>query len=168
MAKLLMISCFTLFIFSSCSHTYYVARHAEKEAQTTNGSSDVPLTNAGILRAGNLKNILAGRKIAFVFATNTIRAKSTAEPTSKYFHLTTEIYGPKPDSAFISLIKSKKKNVLIIGHSNTVDDIVNMLCGEKKVPGDLPDTEYSKLFIIKVKGKKTFFSESTIPGLATR
>jgi phosphohistidine phosphatase SixA len=163
MTRLLVISCFTLFIFSSCSHTYYVARHAEKMAQPANGSSDVPLSEQGAQRAKALKEILKDKKIAYVFATNTIRAKSTAQPTSDYFHLSTTMYGPKPDSAFISLVKSKKKNVLIVGHSNTVDDIVNMLCGEKKVAGDLPDAEYSKLYIIKVKGKKISFKESAIP-----
>ena len=100
-------------------------------------SSDVPLTEKGKQRAEALKEILKDKKIAYVFSTNTIRTKSTAQPTADYFHLTTEIYGPRPDSAFISLLKSKKKNTLIVGHSNTVDDIVNMLCGEKKVAGDL-------------------------------
>jgi phosphohistidine phosphatase SixA len=68
-----------------------------------------------------------------------------------------EIYGPTPDSAFVSLLRSKRKNVLIVGHSNTVDDIVNMLCGEIKIPGDLKDNEYGNLFIVKKKGRKFFF-----------
>jgi hypothetical protein len=37
-----------------------------------------------------------------------------------------------------------------------------MLCGKKEVSGDLPDTEYNKLFIVKKKGKKLTFAESTI------
>ena len=120
-------------------------------------SSDVPLTEKGKERAGTLKEILKNKKIAYVFSTNTIRTMSTAGPTADYFHITTEIYGPRPDSAFIGLLKSKKKNTLVVGHSNTVDDIVNMLCGEIKVPGDLPDTEYNNLFIVKKKGKRYLF-----------
>ena len=126
-------------------------------------SSDVPLTDKGKERAKTIKEILKNKQIAYVFSTNTIRSKSTAQPTADYFHLTIEIYGPRPDSAFINLLRSKKKNTLIVGHSNTVDDIVNMLCGKKEVANDLPDTEYSKLFIVRLKGKKTFFSESNIP-----
>jgi phosphohistidine phosphatase SixA len=76
--------------------------------------------------------------------------------------LAIETYGPRPDSAFIALLRSKKKNTLVVGHSNTVDDLVNMLCGKKEVSGDLPDTEYNKLFIVKKKGKKLTFAESTI------
>ncbi|HLG40203.1 MAG TPA: histidine phosphatase family protein, partial [Chitinophagaceae bacterium] len=127
-----------------------------------NMSSDVSLTDKGRERAEALKEILRNKKIAYIFSTNTIRTKSTAQPTADYFHLTIETYNPRPDSSFINLLKSKKKNTLIVGHSNTVDDIVNMLCSKKVVAGDLPDTEYNKLFIIKRKGKKYIFTESSI------
>ena len=162
MARFIVVSAFIFLIFSSCSHTYYVVRHAEKAAQEANMSSDVPLTEEGKKRAEELKEILKNKKIGLVYSTNTIRTKSTAQPTADYFHLPIEIYGPRPDSAFIASIKSKKKNMLIVGHSNTVDDIVNMLCGKKEVPDDLPDTEYNKLFVIKIKGKKISFKESHI------
>ena len=80
-------------------------------------SSDVPLTEKGKQRAEALKEVLKDKKIAYVFSTNTIRTKSTAQPTADYFHLTTEMYGPRRDSAFINLLRSKKKNTLIVGHS---------------------------------------------------
>jgi phosphohistidine phosphatase SixA len=162
MARIFIVLSLILLVFSSCSHSYYIVRHAEKATQEANMSSDVPLTDKGKERAEALKEILKRKKIAYVFSTNTIRTKSTAQPTADYFHLTTEIYGPRPDTAFIRLLKTKKKNTLIAGHSNTVDDIVNMLCGEKKVSGDLPDEVYNKLFIVKMKGKKFFFRESFI------
>ncbi len=151
-----------VFIFSSCTHNFYIVRHAEKATQEANMSSDVPLTDKGKQRAEALKEILKDKKIAAVYSTNTIRTRSTAQPTADYFHLPIETYGPKPDSAFIHLIKSRKKNMLIVGHSNTVDDIVNMLCGEKKVAGDLPDAEYNKLYIVRLKKKKYFFRETII------
>lgn len=146
----------------SCSHTYYVVRHAEKAAAAPNMSSDVPLSEEGKLRAEKIRDQLKNEKISEIFSTNTIRTKSTAQPTADYFKKSIQIYGPRPDSAFIQLLKSKKNNVLIVGHSNTVDDVVNGLCGEKKVPGDLDDSEYNKLYIIKVKGKKLRFSEGKI------
>lgn len=162
MVRIFFVLSFALLILSSCSHSYYIVRHAEKATAETNMSSDVPLTEKGKERAEELKRALLKKRIAYVFSTNTIRTKSTAQPTADYFHLTTEVYGPQPTQAFINLLKSKKRNGLIVGHSNTVDDIVNMLCGRKEVPGDLPDTEYNKLFIVKMKGKETTFSESFI------
>jgi 2,3-bisphosphoglycerate-dependent phosphoglycerate mutase len=163
MGKIFIVLSLIVIVLSSCSHFYYIVRHAEKAAQETNMSSDVPLTEKGKERAEALKEILKDKKIRYVFSTNTIRTKSTAQPTANYFHLTTEIYGPRPDSTFISLLKSRKKNTLIVGHSNTVDDIVNMLCGKTVIAADLPDAEYSKLFIVRFKGKKAFFSEGSIP-----
>jgi phosphohistidine phosphatase SixA len=147
-----------LFLFS-CTTTYYIVRHAEKAAAEPNMSTDVPLTDAGKQRAEKLKEILEDKKIGYIFSTNTIRTKTTAEPTANYFGLKTELY-TKTDSAFINKLKSLKKNTLITGHSNTVDDIVNMLCNEIKVEADLKDNEYDNLFVVKRKGKKYFFERS--------
>ena len=147
-----------IIVFASCNHTYYIVRHAEKATAGPNMSTDVSLSNKGKKRAEALKEVLKNRKIAYVFSTNTIRTKSTAQPTADYFRLKTEIYGPLPDSVFINKLRSLKKNALIVGHSNTVDDIVNMLCNKKEVPGDLEDSEYDNLFIVKKKGSHYVFS----------
>ena len=146
-------------VLTSCSQTFYIVRHAEKAVagNATMMSNDPPLTEAGRERAEALKDLLKTKKIGAVFSTNTLRTKSTAEPTRAYFHLVTETYSSVPDSSFISRIKSIKKNSLIVGHSNTVDDIVNKLCGSVKIPGDLPETEYDNLFIVKKKGRKMSF-----------
>jgi len=159
----LFLAFFVVLIFASCSrHTYYVVRHAEKAAAGPNMSSDVPLSEEGQKRAEHIRYHLQNEKINEIFSTNTIRTKTTAQPTADYFKKDIQIYGPRPDSAFIQQLKSKKKNILIVGHSNTVDDIVNGLCGEKKVPRDLDESEYNKLFIITVKGKKIMFEEFSI------
>src|SRR5436190_18342141 len=99
-----------ILVFSSCSHSYYIVRHGEKAVREANMSGDVPLSEKGKQRAEALKDVLKARKIRYVFSTNTIRTKSTAQPTANEFHLVTEIYGPAPDSAFIQLLRSKKKN----------------------------------------------------------
>ena len=151
---------FYSFILLSCRQTFYIVRHAEKEVAMSNAammSNDPPLTEAGLLRAEALKEILKRKKIGYIFSTNTNRTRSTAEPVRAYFNLVTEIYQSVPDSAFISRLLSLKKNVLVIGHSNTVDDLVNKLCGSVKIPADLPDTAYDNLFVVRKKGKKLFF-----------
>lgn len=147
-------------IFASCSQTYYVVRHAEKEAPNgteTMMNNNPPLSETGKQRAETLKEVLKTKKIGYVFSTNTVRTLSTAEPVKNYFTITTEIYEPVPNESFISHLLSLKKNALIVGHSNTVDDIVNKLCGSVKIPGDLPDSAYDNLFVIRKKGKKMTF-----------
>ena len=158
MARFFILLTVIIIVLSSCGHTYYIVRHAEKATQEANMTSDVPLSEKGKQRAEALKEILKDKKISYVFSTNTIRTRSTAQPTADHFHLPTETYGPRPDSAFASLLKSKSKSTLVVGHSNTVDDIVNLLCGEIKIAGDLADTEYNNLFIVKKKGRKYIYS----------
>lgn len=146
------------FLLTACSQTYYVVRHAEKQtAENSKGSTDVPLTVAGAQRAENLKNLLRNKKITHVYSTNTIRTKTTAQPTAAFFNLQVNDYGPRPDTAFIQTILSKKGNVLVVGHSNTVDDIVNGLMGKILINKDLDDVEYDNLFVVKKRGKKMKF-----------
>ncbi len=149
----------TALLLTACSHTYYVVRHAEKAAQGQNMSSDVPLSEAGLQRAEVLKAFLTGKKIAHIYSTNTIRAMSTAKPTADYFRITIRQYGPRPDPLFIDSLRKLKKNTLIVGHSNTVDDIVNGITGTTNVPGDLQDGEYDNLFVIYVKKRKVKFEK---------
>ncbi|MFM9907929.1 MAG: histidine phosphatase family protein [Chitinophagaceae bacterium] len=146
-------------VLTACGHTYYVVRHAEKAIQAQNMSSDVELTTLGSQRAIALKGLLQRKKISAIYSTNTIRTMSTAKPTADYFHVTIQQYGPKPDSSFIASLKLLKKNVLIVGHSNTVDDIVNGLTGTTTVAADLQDNEYDNLFVIKINGSKIKFQK---------
>jgi len=147
---------FSVFLFS-CGNTIYIVRHAEKATAEPNMSSDVPLTEKGKERAEALKEVLKTKKIASVFSTNTIRTKTTAKPAADYFGLSIETYNPKPDSAFIRLLKLKSGNTLVVGHSNTVDDIANLLCGSTVVAADLKDNQYDNLFVVKRKGKGFVF-----------
>jgi 2,3-bisphosphoglycerate-dependent phosphoglycerate mutase len=159
--KILLALLVSLIGFSCNYHSYYIVRHAEKEAAGANMTGDVPLTTEGKDRAKKLLGLMEGRKLEAVYSTNTIRTKSTVQPTADYFHLPVTVYGPRPDSAFIAELKKYKGNVLVVGHSNTVDDIVNALTGENKVK-DLDDNEYNRLFVVRMRGKKVFFEEGKI------
>ena len=149
-----------LFLTSCGTTTYYVVRHAEKAAPTANMTSDVPLSEEGKQRAEALKDVLSGRKIQHIYSTNTIRTTATAKPLSEAIAVPIQLYDLK-DSAFAKQIKALPKgNVLIVGHSNTVDDIVYGITG-RKLFADLNDNQYGDLFIIVRKGKKRFeFTQS--------
>ena len=144
-------------LFSSCATTtsYYIVRHAEKDAGTTMTTgtvktSDVPLSEQGMKRAEALSDQLQGKKIKHIYSTNTIRTKSTAEPVSKSIGAPIQIYNAI-DSGFVQLLKKSKENILVVGHSNTVDDLVNALMN-KKLLNDLPDDQYGDIFIVHKKG----------------
>ena len=153
-------------LLTSCARTYYVVRHAEKAAQAANMTSDVPLSDAGQQRALALREVLKDKKIDSIFSTNTIRTRTTAQPTADLFKASIATYGPMPNAEFIARLRAIKKNVLVVGHSNTVDDIVNGLTGQKSVAGDLTDSQYDNLYVIRIKGKKAKF-ENKKYGVAT-
>jgi broad specificity phosphatase PhoE len=146
-------------VLFSCSNTIYVVRHAEKttgnDMATKKPYTDPPLTLEGEQRALHLKQMLAGKNVKHIYSTNTLRTISTAKPLKEVLpDISIIIYSSKPDSlnVFIQQVKTiRKGDVLIVGHSNTVDDIANKITGKTVVPGDLKDSEYDNLFILKRK-----------------
>jgi len=148
------------FFLSSCTTTYYVVRHAEKETATTM-SSDVPLSTAGRQRAEALKNRLQSRNIKYLFATPTLRTNATLQPLSNAIYIPIVAYNNDTLNQFINRLRTiKNSNVVIAGHSNTVDDIVNTLTGRNYIAGDLPETAFGDLFIVKRKGNTyTFYKD---------
>lgn len=154
-----------VFTCTSCVHTYYLSRHAEKNEAATGGTTTqaTPLSQDGENRANALRDVLSGTKIAYMFSTNTVRTRSTGRPTAIAQNADTLLYNAAPGSdsmqKFIARLQRIKKNVLIIGHSNTVDDIANALSGKQSVPGDLADNQFDNLFVIKYR---TFFGTKKI------
>ncbi|MBI3138716.1 MAG: histidine phosphatase family protein [Sphingobacteriales bacterium] len=160
---------FILLLFSwslcSCGNTIYIVRHAEKEPAPASATgmmtSDPPLSENGRIRAYALRERLRHEHIMYIFSTNTTRTISTAQPLNEFRGRTNiELYSSKKDSMdlFIGrLNRIKRGNVLVVGHSNTVDDLVNKLCGKTVLPGDLKDTEYDNLYIIKRRGGRYSF-----------
>jgi broad specificity phosphatase PhoE len=146
-AAICLISC------STSRTTYYVVRHAEKSAANANMTSDVPLSAEGEQRAQALKASLDGKGITQIYSTNYIRTMGTARPLSEATGVPIHIYDPR-DTGFLRRLKDiPKGKVLVVGHSNTVDELVNGLTGESKL-SDLPDSQYGDLFIIRGKSFK--------------
>ncbi|HEX6180908.1 MAG TPA: histidine phosphatase family protein [Chitinophagaceae bacterium] len=153
---------FLLFIsLTATSQTYYIVRHAEKAAVDGNpnmNASNPPLSDAGKQRAEALKDALKGKHISQVFSTDLIRTRTTAGPLAELLNLPINTYKPMSFDAFApgAAIREDSIKILVVGHSNTVDDIVNFLCKEQKLT-DLADSEYDNLFIVTIKnGVATF------------
>ncbi len=139
----------TLGFSAGCSsHTLYLVRHAEKAAAPAN---DPPLTAAGQQRAQALLDTLRGKKIRFIYSTNTLRTRSTAEPLSQVIGIPIQPY--TTDTLWEvarRLAKLRGGNALIVGHSNTMLPLLNQLpvTHQKKT---IPDTDYDNLFVVTVK-----------------
>ncbi len=133
----------------SATHIYLV-RHGEKSAP----SGNVPLSGEGLQRAETLKDSLAGKKISGVFTTYTIRTAQTALPTARAAGLDTTTYA-SGDSLLRVLMGRKGKSYLVVGHSNTVPQMIRAVGLQPGFEGNIPDQQYDNLFEIIVKKNET-------------
>jgi broad specificity phosphatase PhoE len=170
-ARMLKVFCtIVLFFLLSCkSTTYFIVRHGEKEGGATMAmTSDPPLSAEGEKQAVDLKNYLQGKNIKAVYSTNYSRTVATVEPFRQALGLTLKMYDPRKNNELIEELKKfSDGNVLVVGHSNTVDDIVNGLMGTNQMT-DLADSEYGNLFIVKKKGSSYSFERIKVPQTAQR
>ena len=162
MIRILAILAITVVLCSSCAHRYYIVRHAEKEAPSGSGTmmtNDPSLSEAGKVRALVLRDQLKNRHVRYIYSTNTIRTISTVTPLSEATGVKIQLYNSKDSlDQFVSWLKSiRKGSVVIAGHSNTVDDIVNRLCNTVMISGDLPDSQYDNMYIVTYRGRKIRF-----------
>jgi 2,3-bisphosphoglycerate-dependent phosphoglycerate mutase len=135
--------------------TIWLVRHAEKAVPAptaTMASADPDLSPEGKKRAEALAKELKDHKIAAIFTTAFKRTTQTAEPTQKLFNLPApKNYDPAKLKAFAKnvLWEYAGKNVLIVGHSNTVIPTLEAFGGMVAFTA-LADDDYDMLFKITV------------------
>ena len=128
--------------------TVYLVRHAEKAA-----GPDPSLTIVGRARAEILTQELAGAGLTEIWSTDTKRTRETAKPTSDATRLPIRIYDPARQKAFAAQLKATPGTILVVGHSNTVPQLVELLGGKAGAPID-EATEYDRLYVVTVtKGR---------------
>lgn len=138
--------------------TYYIVRHAEKDT-----GSNPPLSKIGKERAGDLYRKLKNKKIDLIFVSQYPRTGMTADSLRIYQNIDSVHY--KADLTGTDLAKKIKersgqaKNILIVGHSNTLPAIIRR-CGVTDFTlKDIPDEDYQHLYIVKIKKGKIKFYE---------
>lgn len=122
--------------------TIYIVRHAEK----TKDADDPPLTGAGRARAEELAFVLGDEEIAAVFTTPFRRTRQTGAPVAAAAGLTAKEYREAEEVASTILGDYVGKRVVVVGHSNTVDDLAAAF-GATGL-SDLAETEYDHLFVV--------------------
>mgnify|MGYP003624406260 FL=1 len=125
---------------------YYFIRHAEKDR--SNPDDDNPnLTNEGMLRAEKLSTILNDVNLDAVYSTNYNRTLQTAKPTANKNDIEITIY--KPSELDVTKILKAHKNILVVGHSNTIPQLVNTII-KNDIYKDIEDNNFGNLYHITV------------------
>jgi broad specificity phosphatase PhoE len=120
---------------------YYVMRHLQKAS-----GPDPALSEEGKLSADKLADLLANDHVAAIYVSTTRRAWETAAPLAARLGLTMKTYNPADTPALIAAVAAETATVLIVGHSNTVPEIVERLGGAR--PADLGETDYGDIWHI--------------------
>jgi broad specificity phosphatase PhoE len=124
--------------------TVYVVRHAEKAA----GSSDPGLSPRGRARAEELSHVLSDAGIRAVFVSEFKRTQQTGAPVALAAGISTTRHPAGDIKGLVATLLDKHggERVLVVGHSNTVDDIATAL----GAPGlsDLSDDQYDRLYVV--------------------
>lgn len=130
------------------TNIFFLVRHAEKREGENPG-----LTDEGRLRAHRLAFILEQAGLDVGFTTPYNRTMSTINPMSIRYQLPVMGYEPDKQQQLLDtlLIKNPGERVLIVGHSNTLPQLLNHLVGEERY-ASLPDTMYDRLFVVFSKG----------------
>lgn len=128
--------------------SFIVVRHAEK---TDDGSRDAVLNAKGLARAQALREALADTPLQAAYATDFQRTRQTAQPAAQANGVKVETYDANlPAVDFAAQLRQRHAGgaVLVVGHSNTVPDIVAALCECESPP--LDETVYDRLSIIEI------------------
>lgn len=141
-------------IYAQKTTKIWVVRHAEKDTSDPK-DRDPDLSPVGKERAEALAKYLKGVKLDSIFSTNYKRTKLTGYPTADKIGLAIKTYDPAAQKEFAQgLIKNAQgKKMLIIGHSNTVQEIL-VAFGATKPVKELTDDDYDYIFTLTLKGDK--------------
>lgn len=134
--------------------TIVLLRHAEKDLSGDVDAADPELSAQGRARAERLVKAVRKYNPDIIYSTDFRRTKATVLPLAVRNRAMIFIYDPRKLSEISeSALSGKYKRVLIVGHNTTTPALVNLLTGQDKYK-TLAETEYDKIFVVKIKKKK--------------
>jgi phosphohistidine phosphatase SixA len=127
---------------ASADSVVVLVRHGEKVDE----SSDAQLSDVGRSRARALAALLEDAGVEAVYSTDTARTRDTARPTAESLKKPVEIYDADRLEAFSKELRAKGGRALVIGHSNTTPELVQLLGGDPGAP--IANDEYDRIYVL--------------------
>jgi len=124
----------------------FLVRHAEKNLHFL--GSDPPLTEAGLRRADALSHALGDAGITAIYSTHFRRNRDTAAPLAARLGDSLRIVDQGDFAGFARRVREENPGgrVLIVGHSDTVPQIVQALAGVRAPP--FAPGEHDVLYVV--------------------
>lgn len=141
--------------------TVFLIRHAEKEDEPR---QDPPLKKEGVARSQDLARLLGSAGIKTIVTSQFSRTKLTAEPLAVKLGLTAAAIRLKSDPSnprkiaeestkevVTKVLERAGENALVVGHSNSIPDVIKMLGGD--VVPTIDEQKFNDLFVVTVYAK---------------
>ena len=138
--------------------TVFLIRHAERADEPR---QDPPLTEKGVARSEALARLLSNAGVKAIYTSQFARTKLTAEPLAKQLGITATPLSLKisPTNPRAIADESTKEtvdkilshaggSVLVVGHSNSIPDVIKMLGGD--VVPTIDEKKFDDLFVVTV------------------
>lgn len=132
---------------AAAQSTIFLLRHAEKAAS---GGTDPNLSVAGQKRAKRLAHVLKDAGISKIFVTEFKRTQQTAAPLATTLNLTPNIIPAQNSPLLITRLRASSGNVLVVGHSNTIPQVIAGL--GITTPIQIGENDYDNLFVLLRRG----------------
>lgn len=134
--------------------TFILVRHAEKDISAAADRVDPDLTQIGRERAVRLVATIKRYKPGAIYSSDFKRTRDTASPMAARRKKDVQIYDPKKLTELLTtMMVSKTKRFLVVGHNTTTPALANLIIKEDKYKA-LSEAEYGKIWIIKLKDGK--------------
>jgi len=141
--------------------TVFLIRHAERADEPR---QDPPLTDAGVARSTALARLLSNAGVKAIFTSQFTRTKQTAEPLATKLGITVTSFTLKSNpsnprqiaeesTAEVTnkILERSGQSVLVVGHSNSIPDVIKMLGGD--IVPTIDERKFDDLFIVTVYAK---------------
>ena len=141
--------------------TVFLIRHADRADEPR---QDPPLNDKGVSRSHELARLLGSSGIKTIYTSQFLRTKQTAEPLAKLLGVTVTPITLKSNPTNPRLVSEQStteitnkilerpgETSLVIGHSNSIPDVIKMLGGDM-VPM-IDEKKFDDLFVVAVYAK---------------
>ena len=138
---------------AAADQVIFLVRHAERAAEAAGAppaggmmANDPPLSAAGNERARRLAALLASADVKHIFTTEYLRTRQTAAPLADTTKIQAVVSAAKDPDRLMQQVAKTSGSVLIVGHSNTVPDLLKRLGVSATI--SIEEGEHDNLFIV--------------------
>ena len=139
-------ACSTTPVESADASPFYVMRHLD----TPEGERDPDLTAQGERRAALLADWFDRGRPRAIYVSDYRRTRQTAALLAARLGLTPIVYDPADTPGLVARVRAGPLPALIVGHSNTVPDVIETLGGTRPAP--LIHADFGDIWVIDRDG----------------